>query len=175
MDERKLVNMARSGDDGAFEELVRRNQKALYFFAYRLSGNGDDAAEVVQNAFIKAYRSIGRFRGDSSFKTWLYRITVNTFRNHVRDEAKRKHLSIDGRALPSGDDVFAAVSRRQEVRMVQKAMESLPPRQREALVLRINEGCRFSEVADIMKCSIGAAKANYHQAVKKLKAVIGGE
>ncbi len=174
MDERNLVNMARDGDDGAFEDLVRLHQKAVYAFVYRLSGNGDDAAEVVQNAFIKAYRSMGRFRGESSFKTWLYRIAVNTFKNHLRDEARRKHLPIDEKVLPSGDDVFATVSERQKRGMVQRAMSDLPPRQREALVLRINEGYRFSEVADIMKCSVGAAKANYHQAVRKLKVVVGG-
>lgn len=173
-DEHELVNMARDGDDGAFEDLVRLHRKAVYAFVYRLSGNGDDAAEIVQNTFIKAYRSMGRFRGESSFKTWLYRIAVNTFRNHLRDKARRKHLSIDEKVLPSGEDVFATVSKRQERGMVQKAMNDLPPRQREALILRINEEYRFSEVADIMKCSVGAAKANYHQAVQKLKAIIGG-
>ncbi len=167
--ERDLTNRARNGDERAFEELVREYQKKLYGFLFRLCGNHDDAAEVTQKTFVKAFFSLKKFRGEALFRTWLYKIALNTFRNHIRDEGKRKHLSIDGFDPPGEEKILSSIIQSEERSLVAEAARTLPERQMEALVLRVNEGYPFSEVSRIMGCSVGAAKASYHQAVKKLR------
>ncbi|UCF30696.1 MAG: sigma-70 family RNA polymerase sigma factor [bacterium] len=171
--ERELVQRARRGDDNAFEDLVRAHQKPIFSFIYRLSGDPEITAEVTQMAFIKAYSGLGGFRGDASFRTWLYRIAVNTFRNHVRDESRRSHQEVDDNMPSSDEGAFEVLNHQQERRMLWEAVQTLPERQREALVLRVQEGYPFTDVARIMRCSVGSAKANYHQAVQKLKAALG--
>ncbi|MFV1957047.1 MAG: RNA polymerase sigma factor [bacterium] len=173
--ERELTERAKKSDEAAFEDLVRAHQKKLYNFIYRLCENHDDAAEITQRAFVKAYFSLRNFRGDSLFRTWLFRIALNTFRNHMRDEGRRKHQTLDGWDPPAGEKTFSMMVQKEERKKLAEAVETLPPRQREAVVLRVHEGHSFSEVAGIMGCSVGAAKASYHQGVKKLKEAIGGD
>lgn len=173
--EQELVARARKGDDTAFENLVRMHQRQLYGYLYRLSGDMDDAMEITQTAFVKAYQSIGRFRGDSSFKTWLFRIASNTWRNTIRDRSSRKTVPLDTVPLSSAHDPLADAVKNQEQEMLAAAVKKLPPRQQQALVLRVQEGCSFAEVARIMNCSTGAAKASYHHAVVKLKALLKGD
>ena len=173
--ERKLVQKARKGDNDAFEELVRLHQESLYRYLYRLTGNTEDAMELTQNSFVKAYMSIGRFRGDASFKTWLYRIASNGWRNVIRDSGRRQNVDIDQVPLASGDNPHDEVVRGQENRKFWSVVQELPARQKEALTLRLREGYSFDEVAGIMGCSTGSAKASYHHAVGKLKRVLEGE
>jgi RNA polymerase sigma-70 factor (ECF subfamily) len=173
--EQELVERARKGDDAAFENLVRMYQRPLYGYLYRLSGDMDDAMEITQVAFVKAHRSLGRFRGDSSFKTWLFRIAGNSWRNHIRDRSRKRTVTLDSVPLSSGHDPLQDAVDIQERQMMAEAVKKLPPRQQQALVLRVSEGCSFSEVAAIMNCSTGAAKASYHHAVVKLKAILKGE
>jgi RNA polymerase sigma-70 factor (ECF subfamily) len=173
--EKELVARARKGDDAAFENLVRMHQRQLYGYLYRLSGDMDDAMEITQNAFVKAYQSMGRFRGDSSFKTWLFRIASNTWKNTIRDRSRRKTVQLDTVPLSSPHDPLNDAVESQERAMFAAAVKKLPPRQKQALVLRAQEGCSFDEVARIMNCSTGAAKASYHHAVGKLKVILKGE
>jgi RNA polymerase sigma-70 factor (ECF subfamily) len=167
--ERDLVNRARTGDSEAFEDLVRMYQEPLYRYLCRLSRNGEDAMELTQNSFVKAYFSIGRFRGESSFKTYLYRIASNTWRNTLRDRSRRINVDIDQVSIASGDNPHSDLVRDQEQKRFWSLVEELPARQKEALTLRVREGCSFEEVARIMGCTTGSAKASYHHAVGKLK------
>lgn len=173
--ERELVNRARKGDNKAFEDLVRKYQEPLYRYLCRLSGNGEDAMELTQSSFVKAYLSIGRFRGESSFKTYLFRIASNAWRNTIRDRGRRPAVDIDRVPIASGDNPHDKVVRNQELEMFWSLVEELPARQKEALTLRIREGYPFKEVAKIMGCTTGSAKASYHHAVVKLKLAIDGE
>lgn len=173
--ERELVKRARKGDNSAFEDLVRMYQKALYRYLCRLSGNGEDAMELTQSSFVKAYLSIGRFRGDSSFKTYLFAIASNTWRNTIRDRGKRKNIDIDQVTIASGDNPHDTVELNQERQKFWALVEDLPARQKEALILRVREGYDFEEVARVMGCTTGSAKASYHHAVGKLKLVFQGE
>jgi RNA polymerase sigma-70 factor (ECF subfamily) len=173
--ERELVNRARKGDDEAFEDLVRMYQEPLYRYMCRLSGNGDDAMELTQNSFVKAYISIGRFRGDSSFKTYLFKIASNTWRNTIRDRGRRRNIDIDQVSIASGDNPHDEVVRVQELKRFWSLVEGLPARQKEALILRVREGYPFDEVAKVMGCTTGSAKASYHHAVMKLKLAFEGE
>lgn len=173
--ERDLVERAGKGDDGAFEELVRMYQEPLYRYLCRLSGNGDDAMELTQNSFVKAYLSIRRFRGESSFKTYLFSIASNTWKNTLRDRRKRRSVAIDQVPIVSDDNPHDEAVRGQEHRRFWSLVEELPPRQKEALILRVREGYPFEEVAKVMGCTTGSAKASYHHAVEKLKAGLEGE
>jgi RNA polymerase sigma-70 factor (ECF subfamily) len=173
--ERELVSRARKGDNEAFEDLVRIHQEPLYRYLCRLSGNGEDAMELTQSSFVKAYLSIGRFRSESSFKTWLYRIATNTWRNAIRDRRKRHNIDIDQVSLVSGDNQYDLVEQDQERKKFWSLVETLPARQKEALILRVREGYPFEEVAKVMGCSTGSAKASYHHAVGKLKLAFEGE
>ena len=171
--ERELVNRARNGDDEAFEELVRMNQRPLYSYMCRLTGNSEDAMELTQGSFVKAYLSIKRFRGESSFKTYLYRIASNQWRNTLRDRKRRKSVDFETINVTSNDNPHDEVSREQERERFWSLVDDLPPRQKEALILRVREGYAFEEVARIMKCTTGSAKASYHHAVGKLKLALG--
>ncbi len=173
--ERELVDRARKGDNKAFEDLVRIHQEPLYRYLCRLSGNGEDAMELTQSSFVKAYLSIGRFRGESSFKTYLFRIASNTWRNAIRDRGRRQNIDIDELPIASGDDPRDEVIRNQEQERFWSLVEELPPRQKEALTLRVREGYPFEEVAKVMGCTTGSAKASYHHAVEKLKSAFEGE
>ncbi len=173
--ERELVDRARKGDNKAFEDLVRMHQEPLYRYLCRLSGNGEDAMELTQSSFVKAYLSIGRFRGESSFKTYLFRIASNTWRNAIRDRGRRQNIDIDQLPIASGDNPRDEVIRNQEQERFWSLVEELPPRQKEALTLRVREGYPFEEVAKVMGCTTGSAKASYHHAVEKLKSAFEGE
>jgi RNA polymerase sigma-70 factor (ECF subfamily) len=173
--ERELVERARKGDNEAFEDLVRMYQVSLYRYLCRLSGNVEDAMELTQSSFVKAYLSIKRFRGDSSFKTYLYKIASNNWRNSLRDRGRRQNIDIDDVPIASSDNPHDDLVRGQEQQKFWLLVDKLPARQKEALILRVREGHTFEEVARVMGCSIGSAKASYHHAVGKLKSAIEGE
>jgi len=173
--ERELVNRARRGDNEAFEDLVRMHQEPLYRYLCRLSGNGEDAMELTQSSFVKAYLSIGRFRGESSFKTYLFRIASNTWRNTIRDRGRRRNVDIDQVSIASENNPHDEVVRKLEQKRFWSLVEELPARQKEALTLRVREGYPFEKVAKVMGCTTGSAKASYHHAVGKLKLAFEGE
>lgn len=164
-----LVQRAWGDDAAAFEELVRRHQRQLYAMLYRLCGNEDDARDLVQKCFVNAFTAIKGFRGEASFGTWVRHIAMNNWRNFVRSESKRRHLDLDDTVADETADTHAEVEEAQLRTLLWEESRRLPPRQQEALVLRAQMGLGFLEVADIMGCTVGAAKASYHQAVKKLK------
>lgn len=163
-----LVAEIRLGFKSSFSELVKRHQKGLMRMSLRFVKDMDIAQDVVQEAFIKSYEKLNSFEGRSSFKSWLYQITVNTARNKLRDN---KHNTTDV------DEVHLAVSAVAETTLVHTAVsevlqtevDKLPFRQKTALVLRIYEDLSFKEIADIMECPYDTAKANYRHALMKLK------
>jgi len=173
--ERDLLAAARNGDDSAYESLVRMYQRQIYTYLYRLSRNMEDAMELTQSTFVRAWLSMGRFRGESSFKTYLYRIAGNAWRNAIRDRARRKMVDLDKVNLVSGQDPHVELEASREHEMLWDMVDQLPCRQKEILVLRVQEGLSFGEAARIMGCSVGSAKASYHHAVGKLKRALEEE
>lgn len=170
--ERELLASARNGDDSAYESLVRIHQRQVYAFLYRLSRNVEDAMELTQSTFVKAWISLGRFRGESSFKTYLYRIAANAWRNTIRDRMRRRAVDLENVTLISDQDPHLELEASREHDMLWDLVDQLPPRQKEILVLRIREGFTFEEAARIMGCTTGSAKASYHHAVSKLKGTL---
>lgn len=173
-----LIGRFKKGEERAFDELVNKYQKRIYYLAYSLTSNHADALDLSQEAFIKVYRSIHRFRGRSSFYTWLYRITVNICLNHLKKEAKRKEVPLDERIEVAQVDWWSNPKKALENKELQegltKAIDSLPPRQKTVFTLRHLEGLSHKEIASILGCSIGNVKANLFQALQKLRERLKG-
>ena len=168
----ELVSRARTGDDRAFEELVRRYRNDVYGLSYHFLRNREEAWDVSQEVFIKAYRSLAYFRGEAGFKTWLLRIAAN----HCKDLFKKRRVpTVSMDALPT-QDFFAGPSDPGQVlsnselgAAIQQALDALPPKHRMAFVLREFEDMSYKEMAEVMECSEGTVMSRLHHARKKLQ------
>ncbi len=170
-----LIARVDAGEREAFDELVIKYQKPLYSLLYRMVSNHDDAADILQKTFIKAFTGLSSFERRSSFKTWLYQIAINLVKNVYRDRGRAAYVPIDDVVIKKNPRTLESLIHKENLQILRKALEELPEKQRITLILRVQEGKKFEEVASIMKCSLGTAKANYHHAVKKLKAIMGNQ
>ena len=170
--EDRLVERAQHGEEEAFEELVKHYQAPLYYLALRFVRDEHAAADLTQTAFLRAYQGLAGFRGRSSLKTWLYRITINLCKNHLRDWA-RKGLEYSAEIdPPSRSNPLLELIEHEEQRRMVGAWEQLPERQRLTVTLKIQEGMKYHEIAEVLECSVGAVKANFHHACKRLKEIL---
>ena len=166
-----LVDRARLGDRHAFDLLVLKYQSRLLSLVIRLVSNQSDALDVLQDTFVKAYRSLNTFRGESAFYTWLYRIAVNTAKNHIAARAKEsKDISVDDKGaseLPVLQDLSAPEDevRAEELqRAILHSIEQLPDDLKHALTLRELEGMSYDEIAFAMGCPIGTVRSRIFRA-----------
>lgn len=168
----ELVEEVRNGKRQAFSELMRRHQERVYRLALRIVGSHDDAEDVAQETFVKAYLALGDFRGDSSFFTWVYRIAVNLSLNAIR---KRQVVTYLGqsellkRVLPSLDRPDRNMEFAQMQDQLQVAIAGLPEKQRLVFVMRFIEGMSYEEISEVLKTSVGGLKANYFHALHKVR------
>lgn len=165
-----LVEQARSGDREAFAELVRRHREALYAFAARLTRDADRALDVTQEAFLKAFANLGRYRGESAFRTWLFAIALNAVRSAARRRS-RDEVDLDraGAIADANPGPDRSVGDAEEVERVAGFLARLPPKQRAAVALRVYGELSFREIGDVLGCAEGAARVNYHHGIKKLR------
>ncbi|MEA3055305.1 MAG: polymerase sigma-70 factor, subfamily [Actinomycetota bacterium] len=168
-----LVAAARDGDREAFDELVRATSAATYTLAYRLVGNEEDARDVVQEAYLRAYKGISRFRGDAQFTTWLYRITANCANTHLSKRRKRRHDELDETSAVIDSDathdpqaVVLASSLRDRLTI---ALDELPPKLRAVVVLRDVYDLPHEAIAAELGITETAAKVRLHRARRKLR------
>jgi len=168
-----LVARAQAGDDRAFEDLVTATHAETYTLARRLTGNDDDARDVVQEAYLRAYRSLGRFRGEARFTTWLYRITANCASTYVGRRRRHRHDELDDElvvvdASPELDPAARADASDLRDRLV-AALDELPPKLRAVVVLRDVYDLPHEAIAAELGISESAAKVRLHRARRKLK------
>lgn len=168
-----LVARARRGERGAFDELVKRHQRGLWRLVRRYVRNDADASDVVQQAFVRAFRALDRFRGEASVRSWLYRIGVNVALNHVRDHGREQPSDVAGAELTVDAVAPGALLTAERARALRVAVAALPPKQRMVLELRVFDDLSFREVAAIADCTENAAKVSFHYAVKRLREVLG--
>lgn len=168
----ELIDRYAAGDREAFNTLVQKHQKPLYALVYRMVSNHEDAADILQKTFVKAFTGLSGFERRSSFKTWLYQIAINLAKNIYRDRAKVQHVSLDDVVIRKDPRTLDVLIRKEHHHLLLQAVGSLPEKQRMTLLLRVQNGLKFEEVATIMQCSLGTAKANYHHAVQKMKAML---
>ncbi len=167
-----VITRYEEGDRGAFDELVRKYQRPLYAMLYRMVSDHDDASDLLQKSFVKAFTGLSGFERRSSFKTWLYQIAINLAKNLYRDRSRAEFVSLDDVIIKRDPKTVEALINNESRQLLRRGVAALPEKQRITVMLRVQEGKKFEEIAAIMKCSIGTAKANYHYAVQKLKAMM---
>jgi len=176
MDERALVDACLAGRREAFDLIVERHRRAVYQLCYRFVNNHEDASDLSQDVFVRAYRGLRKFRGQSSLATWLYRIGVNVCLNRVGARALPSEPIGDRQFVDtnagSGTDRLVRAERQARVRA---AIAQLPRKQRATLVLRMYHEMSHQEIADVLGSSVGAVKANFFHALGNLKKLLGDE
>jgi RNA polymerase sigma-70 factor (ECF subfamily) len=173
IEERAAIEACLSGDVSAFDGLVERHQKTIQRVCYRFTGNAEDAADLTQEVFVKAYRSLPKFRGTSAFSTWLYRIAVNAClsfkasRKNRADEWDGDHdVAAEG---PTAED---ALDSRMNAETVRAALETLPEKQRMTVIMKVLEERTHAEVAEILGSNVGTVKANLFFAIRNLRKLL---
>src|SRR5436309_9682893 len=176
LDERALVEACLAGRREAFDLIVERHRRAIYQLCYRFVGNHEDASDLAQDVFVRAYRALRKFRGQSSLATWLYRIGVNVCLNRVTARTLRAE-SIDDRQFidVKAESVPDRLLKDERGARVRAAIGQLPRKQRATLVLRMYHEMSHQEIADVLGSSVGAVKANFFHALSNLKKMLGGE
>ncbi len=168
-----LITRTEAGEREAFNDLVRKYQKPLYALLYRMVGNPEDASDLLQKAFVKAFTGLKSFERRSTFKTWLYQIAINLAKNVYRDRARIEQVPIDNVVIRRNPRTVENLIIKENRQLLRQALANLPEKQRITLMLRVQEEKKFEEIAAIMECSLGTAKANFHHAVQKLKVLMG--
>ncbi len=174
-----LIARTREGDAEAFGRLVERNQDYVYNLVYHLVGGEQDAEDIAQEVFVRAYKGIGRFEGRAKFSTWLYGIMLNCVRSFWRRRARRRTFTLgpggeddeDERPEPEsgGDNPFEATMREERIETVRSAIAELDHELREIVVLRDIHGLPYEELAEVLDLPAGTVKSRLHRARSVLK------
>jgi RNA polymerase sigma-70 factor (ECF subfamily) len=167
----ELVELFQNGNEASFNELVGRYQEKVYWIARRLVNDHDQADDIVQDVFIKVYSALKKFRGESGFYTWLYRITVNVALNAIRKQRVRDFIRIDEFFETAEDEdgqPDALIEKDEQQKLVEEAITKLPEKQKAVFILRYYEELSYEEISVILKTSIGGLKANFFHATKKI-------
>jgi RNA polymerase sigma-70 factor (ECF subfamily) len=169
----ELVRACLGGDRAAFDRLVSRHQREVYRLCYRFVANHEDAAELAQDAFVRAYRALAKFEGSAAFSTWLHRITVNVCLNRLALKRPRHETLDEARPYEAAmEQADAAVIRDERARRIRAAIARLPEKQRVTLILRTYHELSHEQISRIMGNSVGAAKANLFHALANLKKLL---
>jgi RNA polymerase sigma-70 factor (ECF subfamily) len=183
-EERRLIERSRRGELAAFDELVRRYERSVYNTAYRLSGSYDDASDIAQEAFVRAWNNLKSFRGDSAFSTWLYRIVTNVFLDDRKRRRARPHRSLEEEMdleessvtrqfedpSPGPQEMAEGDERR---RLLEQAIATLPEAQRAMVVLYHTQGLAYEEIAEITHLPMGTVKSRLNRARLALRDRLG--
>jgi RNA polymerase sigma-70 factor (ECF subfamily) len=177
MSDEELVARSRGGDLDSFNQLVLRWERPIYALAYRVIGREEDARDVAQETFLRAFRALSGFKGQAKFSSWLYRITLNLCRDWIRRERRTPIaqtpegvdiIELAGEAVDT-ESVDDLVSRKELSRAVAKAMALLPDEQRTAIILKEYHGLTFQEIADLLDCPLSTVKTRLYQGLTVLR------
>ena len=181
-EELHIIRRVLDGDVNAFEKLVLENQKNVYNLALKMLGNSEDASDVSQEAFLRAYRSLGSFQGDSRFSVWLYRMTSNVCIDFLRKRKRRAEVSMtvvndedEESELEIPDERFSpeqTLDRQERVRAVREGLQKLPEEYRRILTMREIGGLSYEELAEALDLELGTVKSKLFRARKKLCEVL---
>jgi RNA polymerase sigma-70 factor (ECF subfamily) len=183
--DQNLVKRAQNGDSDAFRLLVERYQRKVFSIAFNVVRDREDAMDLAQDAFVKAFKSLDSFKGEASFYTWIYRIVVNLGIDHTRksrryktvdydDTLKRDDVAGDGSILPSrlGTNPSKVLGRKELLDQMERALDTLSPNHREAIFLREIEGLSYEQMAVVMNVSKGTIMSRLHHARKNMQAAL---
>lgn len=177
LDDAALVAGAAEGNREAFDEIVSRHRRAVYQICYRFVNHHEDASDLAQDAFVRAWKGLKGFKGQAALSTWLYRIAVNVCLNRVsmKTPVAEPIDSTDRFEDTRIEGAPHALIREQRAVAVRKAIANLPEKQRATLILRTYHDMSHQQIADVMGSSVGAAKANLFHALANLKRILGSE
>jgi RNA polymerase sigma-70 factor (ECF subfamily) len=173
----ELVARSQGGDLDSFNQLVLRWERPIYALAYRVIGREEDAHDVAQETFLRAFRALKGFKGQAKFSSWLYRITLNLCRDWIRRERRTPVvqppegvdvIELAAESTPS-ESIEDLVSRHELGRAVGKAMSQLPEEQRTAIILKEYHGLTFQEIADLLDCPLSTVKTRLYQGLTVLR------
>jgi RNA polymerase sigma-70 factor, ECF subfamily len=179
----ELVARSVGGDAESFNELILRWERPIYALAYRTIGREQDARDVCQETFLRAFRALPGFRGQAKFSSWLYRIALNLCRDWVRRERRTPVIEapadvdlieLAAAAEPS-ESIEQLVARRDEIRVVERAMARLPEEQRTTIILKEYHGLTFREIADLVGCPLSTVKTRLYQGLTVLRRELAKE
>jgi RNA polymerase sigma-70 factor, ECF subfamily len=179
----ELVQAARNGQHDAFDEIVFRYRDQVYAAAWHLTRNNEDAMDITQEAFLRAYNALGSYKGRSKFATWLHRVVLNTGIDYIRKEKRHRHESTDEINTQSDtpgtkQDMSVAATQRERVynnelqKQVLTALEELSTRQRQVFMLRYYHDLDTKETAKVLKCTEGAVKRHLFRAQSRLRELL---
>jgi len=179
LSEAALIDACRAGRAGAFDVVVERHRRSVYQLCYRFVGNHEDASDLSQDVFLRAYKGLRSFRGQSSLATWLYRIGVNVCLNRVSASGPADKMTepieerqyVDTRSESPADHLLRA----ERDARVRAAIAELPRKQRATLILRVYHEMSHQEIADVLGSSVGAVKTNFFHALSNLKKRLGSQ
>ncbi len=172
-----LIKERQIADTVAFDRIVDLHRKQIYGLAYQLTGNHEDADDISQEVFIRAYRSIGKFGGKSKLSTWLYRIAVNLSINHLKKESRHAHILPNEEILGSKVDSLISswtspledVEAKELAQQVKEAIESLPAEEKVIFILRVHQELSYKEIARTLNCPIGTVMSRLNRARRRLR------
>jgi RNA polymerase sigma-70 factor (ECF subfamily) len=175
LSDEELVRLAKAGRPEALDELVSRHYASAFRVALGILRDEDGAADVAQDAFLKAFRGLKTFRGEASFRTWLLTIAANEARGVLRKAARRKESDLDSAGPMAAEEADAEnlLEIAEESERVRALLTLLPEKQREAVTLRVFEGMSFKEVGAVIGSSEGAARVNFHHGIRRLRELMG--
>jgi len=173
----ELVARSVSGDTESFNELILRWERPIYALAYRTIGREEDARDVCQETFLRAFRALPGFRGQAKFSSWLYRIALNLCRDWMRRERRAPIVQVPedsdpmelAAAVEPSESIEDLVARRDLTRIVERVMARLPEEQRTAIVLKEYHGLTFQEIADLVGCPLSTVKTRLYQGLTVLR------
>lgn len=178
--EARLVKRAKQGDMHAFEELIIQHEKIVYNVALRMMNHSEDAKDISQEVFLKAYRNIGNFDERSQFSTWIYRITANTCIDEMRKRKGRQSFSLEEeleseegsmqwQVADAGETPEESMLREEQKSEILQALESLSPEHKVAVILRDIKGLSYEEIAEILELTLGTVKSRISRGRNQLK------
>jgi RNA polymerase sigma-70 factor, ECF subfamily len=167
-----LAAAYRAGDETAAAELIRRHAPAVGRFLYSSGAFPDEIDDLVQEALFRVFRRLDGWRGEASFRSWLFAIASNVLKDEYRRRKGRQMVSIEDRDLPDRADPHADLAAAETLEQLRRGIASLPRLQREVFLLRTQQGTGYVEIAGALGTTPGAARVHYHHAVKRLKELV---
>ena len=173
----ELVALAKGGDLDSFNQLILRWERPIFALAYRTIGREEDARDVCQDTFLRAFRALPGFKGEAKFSSWLYRIALNLCRDWIRRQRRAPVLQLPEDADPfelaseagPSESIEDLVARRELTAVVEEAMALLPEEQRTAIILKEYHGMTFQEIADLQQCPLRTVKTRLYQGLSVLR------
>lgn len=177
LDDTALVAEAAAGNRDAFDVIVERHRRTVYQVCYRFVGNHEDASDLAQDAFVRAWKGLANFKREAALPTWLYRIAVNVCLNRLsaKQPVNEPIESTAHFADQRSEGAQQTLLREEQAAAVRRAIANLPEKQRATLILRAYHDMSHQQIADVLGSSVGAVKANFFHALNNLKKLLGSE